>query len=403
MVYHYIEQQAEQLLPYLKDLRMDFHRHPETAWEEMRTSEKISAILARNGYKVIRGTDVAGHDTGVIGILQGCDPDGPVLALRFDIDGLPVQESSAPSHLPFKEGFASQNPGKMHACGHDGHTAIGIGCAVLLSRMKDYLKGTVKLIFQPAEEGARGALPIVKKGWLDNVDYFLAAHIFDRSAKCPVNCNIIPGVSHSLATTKTDLFFHGRCAHAAHPEQGVDVIPAMADTILRLSKIKGEGFIHTGTIHGGSGRNIIAGYGKLELETRAPSTGRDRELNRILKKISDEISVQYHVSCDLQVTGSAPALESSPQLVKKLTDLFAAKVPSLHPLPHMIDFPASEDAAHMMNRVKERGGQTAFMLLPAKLAADLHHASFDFPMELMVTGVTAFVSASCALLQNPDA
>ncbi|MGI6010274.1 MAG: amidohydrolase [Ruminococcus sp.] len=399
-MYHDIERQAACMLPYLKELRMDLHRHPETAWTEKRTSKKIAHILAGEGYEVVCGPAVAGQDTGVIATLACREPEGPVLTLRFDMDGLPIQESSAPRHLPFREGFASLTPGVMHACGHDGHTAIGIGCAILLAQMREKMRGTLKLIFQPAEEGARGALPIVEKGWLDDTDYFLAAHIFPAPADLPQNCNVIPGVAHSLATTKTDITFHGKSAHAAHPEQGVDVILPMADMILRLKQIKGEGFLHIGTVQAGSGRNIIADYGKLEAETRSPSTRGDQELNHRLKNILKEICRQYRVTADLQIMGSAPSLESSPALVSQITALFRTKTSCLHPLSHMVDFPASEDASHMMNRVKERGGQAAFMLFPARLPADLHHSDFDFPMEILSLGVTAFSSAAMELLQN---
>ena len=392
ILYHYIEQQAVLLQPYLAELRKDLHRHPETAWEEERTTEKIAGILSQAGYEIVRGTAVAGHQTGVIATLHGPDPAGPVTVLRFDIDALAISESAALDHLPTAEGFASLHPGKMHACGHDGHTAIGIGCALLLAKIKECLKGTLRFIFQPAEEGARGACPIVERGWLDDADYFLASHIFRKTPDLPPNCNVIPGVSHSLATTKTDLIFHGKAAHAAHPEQGIDVIPAMADLILRLDRSGKDGFLHAGTIQGGRSRNIIADYGKIELETRAPSTESDRELNQILKKISADICAQYHVTCEHRITGSAPSLESSPDFVQQITTLFDKQLERLHPLHSMIPFPASEDAAHMMNRVKEHGGEAAFLLFPTNLAADLHQSDFDFPMEILSTGVTAFSS-----------
>ena len=351
------------------------------------------------GYEIVRGTAVAGHQTGVIATLHCQDRQGPVTVLRYDIDALPVSESASPDHLPAAEGYASLCPGKMHACGHDGHTAIGIGCALLLAELKNHLRGTLQFIFQPAEEGARGAFPIVERGWLDDADYFLASHIFRRTPDLPPNCNVIPGVSHSLATTKTDLIFHGKAAHAAHPEQGIDVIPAMADLILRLGRSGKDGFLHAGTIQGGRGRNIIADYGKIELETRAPSTQRDRELNRILKEISADICAQYHVTCEHLVTGSAPSLESSPRLVRQITDLFDREQ-LLHPLHSMVYFPASEDAAHMMNRVKEHGGEAAFLLFPADLPADLHHSDFDFPMEILSTGVIAFSSIIFMLMKK---
>lgn len=376
----------------LNCLRKDFHRHPEIAWHEIETTNKIKDYLDALGYKTYTGEIVAGHTTGVIGILPA--GTGPTIALRFDIDGLPILELASEQHVPYQEGFQSQHNGYMHACGHDGHITIGLGCAKLLASLKKYLHGTIKLIFQPAEEGARGAKPIVDHEWLDDVDYFLAAHIFNRPDTLSPSCNIITGVSDSFATTKSDVIFHGKSAHAAHPEQGHDVIIAMADIINQLKNVSGPGFIHIGTIKAGSGRNIIADYGKLELETRAPSTARNDELNHILRNTLSTITKKHQITYELQITGNAPSVESSPELAQQLIHVFEQHIPSLHPASDMVHFPASEDVSHMMERVKEKGGQASFMLLPTTLAADLHHSDFDFPMSILITGVTAFTTAA---------
>lgn len=395
-MYLYIEETALAMQEELCRLRMDFHRHPETAWNEIRTTREIEHYLSALGYETVTGELFSGRDTGIIGIMR-CG-EGPTVALRFDIDGLPVTECETISHIPYQKHFSSEYRGFMHACGHDGHTAIGLGCAKLLMSLKDHLHGTLKLLFQPAEEGARGAAPIVERGWLDDADYFLAAHIFNRPDTLPESCNIITGVSHSFATTKSDIIFHGKSAHAAHPEQGHDVIPVMAELVCRLKEIPGPGFIHIGTIQAGSGRNIIADYGKLELETRAPSTQRNIELNDSFMNILKSMTENSGVTCEIHITGSAPSVESTTEFADSLRKLYEQKLPSLHPAPDMVCFPASEDVSHMMNRVKENGGQASFLLLPARLSADLHHSDFDFPMTLLVTGVTAFASGAYHLL-----
>lgn len=226
--------------------RRDFHKYPETAWLEMRTSAIIAKTLTELGYEVLTGRQVCLESarcglpseeqlrahakkvleqgapadylteemkegfTGVIGILR-CG-DGPVVALRFDIDALGLNEDQTPKHRPYAEGFSSQNFGMMHACGHDGHAAIGLGTADVLMKLKDSLHGTVKLIFQPAEEGVKGAAPIVAHGHLDDVDYFAGTHIAPTGG--PDDGDVTSGTWGSLATSKYDAVFHGQSAHA---------------------------------------------------------------------------------------------------------------------------------------------------------------------------------------------
>lgn len=399
--YENIEHRAAQLQPELESLRMDFHRHPELGWEEYRTSRKIAGLLSGWGYEVISSKEVCGHETGVIGILRCGTSPGPVTALRFDIDALPVCEQEQPEHLPFRNGFQSQNPGVMHACGHDGHVAIGLGCAQLLSEIQTELNGTLKLIFQPSEEGARGALPITQRGWLDDVDYFLAGHIISHELARGEDANVIPGVSSSLATTKANAVFHGRSAHAAHPELGSDVIPAIADAVSAMHAMGGPGFIHTGTIHAGSGRNIIADYGKLELETRAQTTPQNEQLKTQMCLALQSAARKHGVACEIDILGSAPSLESTPQLTEFLRNLYYEKLTLVRPTSFAsTEFPASEDAAHMMDRVKSHGGQASFLLFPARIASGLHNSDFDFPMELLSVGTAAFTSAAYAFMHQ---
>ena len=143
--------------------RRDFHTHPELGYEEHRTSRIVEEELKRLGYQTVR---VAG--TGVIGIIGSGEP---VVALRADMDALPIQEEN---DVPYK----SRIPGKMHACGHDAHTAMLLGAAHILKQIKNKPKGTIKLIFQPAEEGGLGAKKIVESGKIDDVQAFFGLHVW---------------------------------------------------------------------------------------------------------------------------------------------------------------------------------------------------------------------------------
>ena len=217
-MYAQIEKMAAALAPKLTAWRRHLHTIPETAWNERETSAFLASELKRMGYEIITGNPVAGHDTGLVAELRCGGADQPVFALRFDIDGLPVKEASDPEHLPLSLGFQSRHAGCMHACGHDGHAAIGLGCARLLQKLRHHLSGTVRLIFQPAEEGARGAAPVVEKGWLSDASYFLAGHITGRDYGGSEEPDAVP-VCSSLATTKFDAVFHGRSCHGASPRR----------------------------------------------------------------------------------------------------------------------------------------------------------------------------------------
>lgn len=336
-----IEKEADALEEALIALRRDLHRYPEPGWMEVRTSALIARKLTELGYEVLTGEEVCkkearmgvppleelerayeralsqGADpefaqrarlgqTGVIGILH-CGP-GPVVGLRFDIDALGVTEMQEEGHRPYREGFASENAGIMHACGHDGHTAIGLGTAAVLAKLRRELRGTVKLFFQPAEEGVRGAKSMVEQGHLRDVQYFLGAHLADEATEGE-GSQLRPGYEGGLATTKYDVVFHGKAAHAAVcPQEGSNAILAAAAAIQNLYAIprhsQGNSLVNVGTIHGGSGRNVVPDEVKLEMEVRGETT----EIHEYMKKralaVLDGAAAMYGVTCEIQVMGS---------------------------------------------------------------------------------------------------
>lgn len=301
---------AKSLSRISRERRRDFHRYAETAWLEMRTSAVINQVLTELGYEVVTGKalcleearigvpspeelkahaelalsqgapqeylteDMKEGFTGAMGILR-CGP-GPVVALRFDIDALGLIEEEKESHRPFREGFSSVNKGKMHACGHDGHGAIGLGVAEVLMKLREELKGTVKLIFQPGEEGAKGARAIVAHGHLDDVDYFVGTHI--APAGEPDDGDVTPGTWGSLATSKYDAHFYGQAAHAGgFPEKGRSAIVAAANAVLNLTALPrhsgGISRVNVGRIEGGTGRNVVPDHAMIQFEVRGGDDG----------------------------------------------------------------------------------------------------------------------------------
>ena len=237
-MYETIKQLAQKYHQETINQRRDFHHFAERGWLEIRTACQIATTLENLGYEVLVGKDIMDKDarmglppeaifninylrakkeganpkylervkngmTAVAGVLK--NGEGPIVAIRFDIDALGLVEDSTDGHYPKQEGFSSCHLGAMHACGHDGHASIGLTTAKILMELKEHLHGTLKIIFQPAEEGVRGAKSICKSGFLDDVDYIFAAHIMPR-----VNdYDLYFGMNESFATTKLDVIYHG--------------------------------------------------------------------------------------------------------------------------------------------------------------------------------------------------
>jgi amidohydrolase len=240
---------AAEAEPRLIEIRRDLHQHPELGFEEVRTAGVVAAELARLG--VAHRTGVG--RTGVVGTIEGGRP-GPVLAIRADMDALPIQERTGLA-------FASASPGLMHACGHDIHTSTLLGVAAVLQAMAPRLSGTVRLLFQPAEETLGGAAAMMEDGALEGVDRALGFH------NQPDLAAGLFGYARGAclaASDRFDLEVQGRSGHAAHPDLAVDPIVAAAELITQLQTVVSREVnpIHpcvvtVGAIHGGTVHNII--------------------------------------------------------------------------------------------------------------------------------------------------
>ena len=406
--------------------RRDFHKYAEPGWFEMRTSSIIARKLTELGYEVLVGDQVCkkearmgvpsdeeleaqyeraaaqgadpeflpytkGGMTGVVGILR-CG-EGPTVAMRFDIDALGVFEEKDPSHRPSREGFASVNEGFMHACGHDGHATIGLGVAKVLMSIKDSLHGTIKLIFQPAEEGVRGAKSIVENGHLDGVDYLIGSHVSDKAEDDPAV--VIPGSHGSLATTKYDVYFHGVSAHAGgSPEIGKNVMLAVGTAILNLYAIprnsNGTSRVNVGTVVAGSGRNVIADVAKMEIEVRGETTEINQFMEDYAKNIIEGAAKMHGCTCEMKLMGAAYSLNSDGELMDRIKRLCEEKLQL--PVSNVTSSKngGSEDVSYMMRRVQEQGGQATFMRALTTMAAPGHNRRFDFDEQVLPNAVKIF-------------
>ena len=411
--------------PYLLEKRREFHQWPEAGWTEYVTTFKIGRILQQLGYKLTIGKDaiasdqrlgippeteivkneqlarrmgvpeewmekMEGANTGLVAQFDTGKP-GKHVALRFDIDALPIEEAKADGHLPFDRGFCSEHEGFMHACGHDGHAAIGIGVAQFIKEFQEELSGRFTLLFQPAEEGGRGAITMVEKGWLDDADLFLSGHIGIHSI--PVG-EIAAASTHFLATTKMNVVYRGKSAHAGlEPNRGKNALLAAAAASLHLNGITrhadGATRINIGRLEAGSGRNIIADYARMEIETRGQTTALNeymaKEAVRIIKAAAD----LYDVQAETEVAGTAIAADCSEQLIPVI-ERACESSSSITKVHSSLPLGASEDVTFMMDRVQKNGGQASFLLFGTPLPAGHHHPRFDFDENVIPVAVEAF-------------
>jgi aminobenzoyl-glutamate utilization protein A len=434
--YELIAKVAEESREEMIARRRDYHKHAETGWLEMRTSSLIARELTNLGYEVLLGEDVCnpedrmgvpdekeleecyaravaqgadpefvertrGGKTGVIGILR-CG-EGPTVAMRFDIDALGVFESDEADHKPAAEGFASVNYGSMHACGHDGHATIGLGVAKALVAVKDQLHGTVRLIFQPGEEGVRGAKGIVMKGHLDNVDYFLSGHVSKHQADDP---GVFVANSYgALATCKYDAIYHGFAAHAGgSPNSGKNAMLAACTAVLNLQAIPrhagGATRINVGRLIAGSGRNVICDEAKLELEVRGATAELNDYMCEHAERILKAAAAMHDCTVDIKLMGSAIPLKSDAELAERVRKVAEEKMGLVHDKRDTFKSSGSEDCSYMMKRVQEQGGQAIYMRLMTTMAAGGHNRRYDFGEKVLVDGVKIYAAAALDLMSE---
>src|SRR5436190_18487318 len=295
-----ISRAAEDLRSKLIEIRRDFHMHPELSNREERTSQVVAEKLRALGFDEVK-TNVAKH--GVVALLKGGKP-GPVVAVRADMDALPINETM---DVPYK----SLVPGVKHACGHDAHTTIELGVAEILSKMRDQIHGSVKFLFQPAEEGPPageegGALLMIKEGALDNPR---PQAIFGLHTTPETETGMI-GYRAGPAQASADVFtitLHGKTAYAAWPYKGIDAIIVAADCITALQSIKSRRIdafepviITIGTIHGGRTPHVIAEEVKLEGTVRTFNEAVRKQIEELMRQTLTGVTAAYGATFDLE-------------------------------------------------------------------------------------------------------
>ena len=413
-----IWEQAQALREEMTARRRNLHQHPETGWTEFRTASMVIEELRQLGYEVSFGAEVvdeasmmgvppaaeleqymaravsegadpelvkqmAGGKTGVVAVLRSGKP-GKTVAFRFDMDCNDVEEERGAGHRPAQEGFASCHTKAMHACGHDGHVTIGLAAAKLIAANREQLAGTVKLIFQPAEEGVRGAYAMVNAGVVDDVDYLFGGHI---GFKATADNALITMTDGFLATTKLDAVFKGVSAHAgAAPEQGKNALLAAAQSAISLNTIsrhsQGSSRINVGVLNAGTGRNVVPDIASLKLETRGATTEINNFMVSEARRILEACAAMYDVQLQVTMAGAAPACLADKELGHEVAELAKAKCGYEQVLEY-VDMGGSEDCGYFMERVQQRGGQALYMMYGTQIAAGHHNSHFDFHEDCM--------------------
>ncbi|MCX5909613.1 MAG: amidohydrolase, partial [Deltaproteobacteria bacterium] len=330
--------------------------------------------------------------TGIVGVLNF--GPGPVLAFRFDMDANELTEANDPKHRPSHEGFSSMNPGASHGCGHDGHTAMGLGVARVLSQIKKHLRGTLKLIFQPAEEGMRGARPMVDAGVADDVDYFLFPHLGLKLRET----GVIATTSGILSTTKLDIDRQGVASHPlVSPERGRNALIAASAMALAMHSIspmgEGSGFrvVNVGVLHAGLHQGIVAPNAHLEVATFADSEALNADLVERVLQIIDGTRAMFGVSATVKKMGESFSAHCDPEMVDMVKQV-GSQIRSLKRVAPPIPFGATEDATFFMRKVQGRGGKACCVVIGAEISADHHNPFFDFD-EKALDGGTRFLAS----------
>ena len=291
----------------------ELHMHPELSYEEYETTERIKRELAAAGIEILQ----IPLKTGVTAIVRGAKP-GKTYGLRCDIDALPIAEET---DLPYK----SKTPGKMHACGHDFHTAAVFGAALLLQERKEELQGNLKILFQPAEESSHGAETVLETGVFSDVTAIFGLH---TAAYLPVGTLGIRAGSVMAAVDRFELNITGTGCHGGHPDEGVDTILVAASVIQAFQSIVGRNLnpFHTGVvsvtrINGGNTWNVIPD--KVELEGTVRSMEKDDRIfiERRMREIAEHTAAAYGANAELLWYPGPPATVN-----EKAWSAFAQKV-----------------------------------------------------------------------------
>ncbi|EIG7192601.1 amidohydrolase [Salmonella enterica] len=387
----YIRDKQQEMI----DFRRDLHRHPELSWEEHRTTGKVAEALDRLGipYRLTSPVGIIAEIRGVSG--------GKTLALRADMDALSVQELN--DTLDYK----SCVPGKMHACGHDSHTAMLVTAAGALNAVRHQFSGNIRLIFQPAEEVAEGAREMINQGALDNVDSIFGLHIMSTMFSGTVSC--IPGPSFA-ACDILRVYFRGRGGHGSMPEACVDASVVASAFVMNLQAIVAretsplESVVVTiGKITAGTRFNVIAENAVLEGTVRCFSAETRERVKSALERYATHTAAMYGADARMDYLYATPPLindTSCAALVRSVVQDMSCVKKMTEEKPTT----AGEDFSFYLEHVSGCFALVGCGNEQKGTTVAHHHGDFNIDEEVMLTGAELYAQYACSYLnqdQNP--
>jgi len=385
--------EAQDLLPQMVSWRRDFHRHPELGFQEVRTASIVAQHLHDLGLEVTQGIG----RTGVVAVLEGNRP-GPTVMLRFDMDALPIREANQTDYI-------SQTPGVMHACGHDGHTAIGLGVSTLLARHRAELAGRVKFVFQPAEEGLGGALAMINDGALESPrpDIAFGLHLWNT---LPVGRAIVQAGHLMAASDKFILRVRGRGGHGALPHETIDAVVVGAQLVIALQTIVSRNVDPTqtavltiGRFQAGQVYNVIAETAELVGGFRSFNAAVRQTMIERVEAITKGIAGTFGATGEVEWLPIAPPVvndeKATAHIAAVAKDILGAEnVSGSGPLM------VSEDMAEFLSRVPGCFFFIGSMNEERGLKYPHHNPRFDFDESAMPLGLAIMCEATARILRE---
>lgn len=392
-------EQATELFPYTQSLRRDFHMHPELGFREIRTGGIVAKELEALGIEVTKGVG----KTGVVGLLEGTRP-GPTLLLRFDMDALPIVEETGAE-------YASQNSGVMHACGHDGHTAIGLTVAKILNAHRDELAGTVKFCFQPSEEGTNGeetggAEMMMQDGLLESpkVDMALALHLWNEQ---PLGWLGIAGGPTMAGGELFNIKVTGKGGHGAIPNVTIDPIVAASQIVTALQTIVSRNVspmdtavVSVTTLHSGTAFNVIPEEATLggTIRTFDPFVRRKvlERFEQVVRGTAEALGCQV----ELTIKRITPPLINDPAISANVQETSRRLFPGSDLRTAGYLTMGAEDAAFLLEKVNGCFFFVGSANKDRHLDYGHHHPKFDFDEEALIHGSALMAAAAMDLLSQ---
>lgn len=376
--------QAQDLFEYSRALRRDLHRHPELGFQEYRTAGIVAQALSELGMEVTTGV----AETGVVAMLEGARP-GPVTLLRFDMDALPIEEQTGAE-------YASEAPGVMHACGHDGHVAVGLTVARLLAERREMLAGAIKFVFQPAEEGMGGAERMVEAGVMDapRVDHSLALHLWNEK---PVGWAAITTGPLMPAADIFTVRIQGKGGHGALPQQAVDPIAAGAQVVTALQTIVsrnvsplGSAVVSVCRFHAGDAFNVIPQQAELEGTFRTYEPAVRQKVIERFEQLVTGVAQAMGCAAEVNVVRLTPPVINDPAVAELVRQAALEVLPEVKLEPNYRTM-VSEDMAFMM----EKASGCYFLVgsAPPEGGFAHHHPRFDID-EAVLPRAAAIMAAA---------